>query len=219
MQIRRNRTITFPPRSASRFLPFATRYIAKPDLNQGVFRMTKKMLLILTLLTCSAWMVAQSSPGQPQSPNASGSGSAGQTSPGYGSQTGSQSGTGTAAGQDTTGTAQSSSGMNGNETKLRGCLSSSGSGYTLTDASGTTYQLTGETSKLSSNVNKEVEVKGTTSGASGASGGAAASGAGSETSAGSQTAGTPSNSGAGQMFNVTKVKKVSNTCNNASQSK
>jgi hypothetical protein len=90
----------------------------------------------------------------------------------------------------------------------------------LTDASGTMYQLTGETSKLSSNVNKEVEVRGTTSGASGASSGAAASGAGSTaSSAGSQTAGTPTNSGAGQMFNVTKVKKVSKTCNNANQSR
>jgi hypothetical protein len=90
----------------------------------------------------------------------------------------------------------------GSETTLRGCLSSSGAGYSLTDASGTMYQLNGDTSKLSSNVNKEVEVKGRASASGNASTGASA---GSQTAAGTASAG-------GTMFNVTKVKKVSNTC-------
>jgi hypothetical protein len=76
-------------------------------------------------------------------------------------------------------------------------------GYTLTDASGTTYQLTGDTSKLASHVNNEVEVKGSTSGSSGSTSGA---------SAGSQTAAGSTSGSTGQMFNVTKVKKVSSTC-------
>jgi hypothetical protein len=108
-----------------------------------------------------------------------------------------------------------SSGHNGgNHTTLRGCLSSSGGGYTLTDASGTQYQLTGDTSKLSQNVNNEVEVKGSSSdsGSSGMSGGASASAGSTGASAGSQTA--TGGAGAGQMFNVTKVKKVSGTCSN-----
>lgn len=88
--------------------------------------------------------------------------------------------------------------MNGKgHTTLRGCLSSSGGGYTLTDASGTQYQLTGDTSKLSQHVNNEVEVKGSAEGGS---------------AAGSQTATGTTGGASGQMFNVTKVKKVSSTC-------
>jgi hypothetical protein len=86
----------------------------------------------------------------------------------------------------------------GSETTIRGCLNSSGGGYTLTDASGTTYQLQGDTSKLASHVNNEVELKGTASGASSA---------GSSASAGSASGASGS-----QMFNVTKVKKVSSSC-------
>jgi hypothetical protein len=125
MQIWRNGTVIFglnqPAFSSSR-----DRLVPKPDLNQGVFHMTRKMLLMLTLLTCSAWMVARSSPSQSQSPNTSPNGNTGQTSPGYGSPTGSQNGTGSEAGQTAAGS-QSSSSMNG-ETTLRGCLSSSGGG-------------------------------------------------------------------------------------------
>jgi hypothetical protein len=98
----------------------------------------------------------------------------------------------------------------GSETTIRGCLNSSGGGYSLTDASGTTYQLQGDTSKLASHVNNEVEVKGT---ASGAGSGASSSSAGSSASTGS----TGSSAGS-QMFNVTKVKKVSSTCSTSGSS-
>jgi len=156
--------------------------------------MTKKILLTFTLLSCTAWMVAQSTPSSSASPDtSSGAASPSQTSP---SQTSpSQTSQSQSAGQ--------SGSMNGgSETTIRGCLNSSGGGYTLTDASGTTYQLQGDTSKLASHVNNEVEVKGTASGSSGAGS------AGSSASAGSSTSG-----GAGsQMFNVTKVKKVSSSC-------
>ena len=156
--------------------------------------MTKTILLTLTLLTCSAWMVAQSTPSSSPSPDASStpSSSAGQS-------------TGSAASQSSAsqaGSAESQS--SGSETTIRGCLNSSGGGYTLTDASGTTYQLQGDSSKLSAHVNNEVEIKGTASGASGVAGSTSPS-AGSSASTGAGAAGS-------QMFNVTKVKKVSGTC-------
>src|SRR5512146_3137271 len=47
------------------------------------------------------------------------------------------------------------------DTAVQGCLSHSGSGYTLTDKSGTTYQLTGDTSKLEKHVGHEVQIHGT----------------------------------------------------------
>jgi len=169
--------------------------------------MTKSVLLAITLLACTAWMAAQSTSPSSQSPSSSGSAA--------GSQTGSQ--TGTQSGSQTTGQTGSENGqMSGSSgaqgeshTTLRGCLSSSGGGYTLTDASGTQYQLTGDTSKLSKNVNNEVEVKGSAAGA-GASGygnNSAGSQAGSQTSTGAGAS--------GQMFNVTKVKKLSGTCSNS----
>jgi len=134
--------------------------------------MTKTILLMFTLLTCTAWMVAQS------------------TSPPSGSnQTGQ---TGSENDQATSGQMSGS-----NHTTIRGCLHSSGEGYTLTDAAGTQYQLAGDTSKLSAHVNNEVEVRGSASGSSGSS-------AGSQTAAGSAAA--------GQMFSVTKIKKLSSNC-------
>jgi|SRR5579863_3121580 len=151
--------------------------------------MTKKILLIFTLLSCTAWMVAQSTPSSSASPDTSSGASqssAGQATPAQPS-----------SGQSGSDASQGS--MNsGSETTIRGCLNSSGGGYSLTDASGTTYQLQGDTSKLASHVNNEVELKGTASGASSA---------GSSASAGSASSASGS-----QMFNVTKVKKVSSSC-------
>ncbi|HZQ94602.1 MAG TPA: DUF5818 domain-containing protein [Candidatus Sulfotelmatobacter sp.] len=161
--------------------------------------MRKAILLTFTLLCCTAWVAAQST--SPSSSSPAGSQSTGQT----GSQTTGQSGSenGQMSGQ-----AGSSSGQMGgsNHTTLRGCLSSSGGGYTLTDASGTQYQLTGDTSKLSQQVNHEVEVKGNASGSSASMGASTSTGS----SAGSESA--TGSTGAGQMFNVTKVKKISGTC-------
>src|SRR5260370_7432429 len=45
---------------------------------------------------------------------------------------------------------------------VQGCLSGSSGNYMLTDATGVMWQLPGDESKLSPNVNKEVEVTGTT---------------------------------------------------------
>jgi hypothetical protein len=55
---------------------------------------------------------------------------------------------------------------------VEGCLQGSNGNYTLTDSAGTTYQLAGDTSKLTEHVGHEVEIKGSTSPSSSASTGA-----------------------------------------------
>lgn len=148
--------------------------------------MKKTILLTFTLLSCTAWMAAQSTPSSSATPDTSSSQSSATPS--------------SSAGQSSSDASQSSGNMAGSETSIKGCLNSSGGGYTLTDASGTTYQLQGDTSKLSANVNNEVEVKGTASGSAGSSAGSSAS------------AGSASSASGAQTFNVTKVKKVSSSC-------
>lgn len=142
--------------------------------------MTKTILLTFTLLSCSAWMAAQSTSPSTSAPDTSSAPSS-QSSAG-------QSG------------ADASGNMSGSETTIAGCLNSAGGGYTLTDASGTTYQLSGDTSKLSSRVNNQVELKGTASGSASGSAGSSAS--------------ASSGAASGQTFNVTKVKKIASTCSN-----
>jgi Protein of unknown function (DUF5818) len=163
--------------------------------NQQELIMNKSIVLAFTFLTCTAWMAAQST-----SPS---SGSTGSTSSSAGQSSGQmgQSGrTGSEIGQDPS--ASQSGQMSGsNHTTLKGCLSSSGGGYMLTDAAGTQYQLTGDTSKLSAHVNNEVELKGSAAGMSGSS-----------SSAGSQTAAGTAGEGSAQTFNVTKVKKLASNC-------
>ena len=166
--------------------------------------MSKTILLTITFLACTAWMAAQQ--GNPPSSGYPGSStSAGQSSGQADSQNGAQTTGQSGSENGQTAGAPGSSGHG--HTTLRGCLSSSGGGYTLTDASGTQYQLSGDTSKLSQHVNNEVEVKGSTSGSTGASASTGSS-AGSQSAAGSAGAGS-----AGQMFTVSKVKKLSGSCN------
>src|SRR5271154_914860 len=55
---------------------------------------------------------------------------------------------------------QGSGGGTGQET-VKGCLSSSGGNYMLTEKNGKAFQLTGETSKLSDHVGHEIKVTGT----------------------------------------------------------
>ena len=171
--------------------------------------MSKTILLTIAFLACTAWMAAQQ--GNPPSSGYPGSSSsAGQSSGQAGSQSGAQTTGQSGSENGQTAGAPASSGRG--STTLRGCLSSSGGGYTLTDASGTQYQLSGDTSKLSQHVNNEVEVKGTTSGSSGTGSADASTSNGS--SAGSQSAtGSAAAGSAGQMFTVSKVKKISGSCN------
>jgi hypothetical protein len=92
--------------------------------------------------------------------------------------------------------------------KIQGCLQGSAGSYTLTDNAGTTYQLSGADSKLSSHVGHEVEITGTSG-----SSGAGATSAGSQTGAGASAAGSSATSQ--QMLMVEKVKEVSKTCKSA----
>lgn len=105
--------------------------------------------------------------------------------------------------------AGSSSSSNSNQTKVQGCLEGSNGNYTLKADTGTTYQLQGDTSKLSKHVGHEVEISGTTSAASSPSspsGGTSASGTSSSTSGGSQ-----------ESLNVEKVKHIAATCSNTNK--
>ena len=69
------------------------------------------------------------------------------------------------------GSSQGSQSSSSGETSVKGCLAKSDSGYALTDKSGTTYQLTGDTSQLSAHVGHEIQIKGTKAEASAASSG------------------------------------------------
>jgi hypothetical protein len=96
---------------------------------------------------------------------------------------------------------QSGSGQTGNttsrQTKVEGCLQGSNGNFTLTDSSGTAYQLQGDTSKLAEHVGHEVQITGSASGPSAASASAGAPGAGSQT------------------LDVKSLKHISKTCKSA----
>lgn len=90
-------------------------------------------------------------------------------------------------------------GPSGGEKSVTGCLSGSNGSYTLTDKHGMSYQLTGDTAKLSEHVGHEVRVTGTP--------GSAGSSTTSPT-AGATTGGT----GSEQSLQVTSVKHISKSC-------
>src|ERR1700726_1741141 len=132
--------------------------------------MRKLLLLLSVLLLGACWAVAQDSTSQPNSNSRDTSASSASSG-----QTGS-----TAAGSATT---------------VEGCLAGSSGNYTLSDKNGNTYQLTGDTAKLSEHVGHEVKITGT-------SGSATASGDGAAT-------GTPAQGGANaQTLEVSSVKHL-----------
>jgi hypothetical protein len=135
--------------------------------------MRNKLLLTLLLL-CAVWVFAQAYPNQNPSSSQSGQSS---------SQTSSQ-------------TPSSS----GNEKKVEGCLNGAGGNYTLTDSSGKTWQLAGDTSKLPEHVGHKVEITGTTSTSGSESGGSAGASGGSRSSSSQPT------------LTVTSMKHISETC-------
>jgi hypothetical protein len=103
--------------------------------------------------------------------------------------------------QDTTASPPANSGQmsrtsGGGQTTVQGCLSGSNGSYTLSDKNGNTYQLTGDTAKLSEHVGHEVKVTGT-------------SGSSADSSNASATTG---NAGSQQTLQVSSVKHVSKTC-------
>ena len=166
--------------------------------------MRKALYFGAVLLVCSAMALAQDS-NSTSSPSQSGS-----------QATTTQNGTAGASAQTGTSADQSSS-MSGQT--FQGCLMGSNGNYSLTEAAGVTYQVQGDDSQLSANVNKQVEVMGTP----GATASASAAGPHSDTSAsaGSQTgsSGSQGNStaqaSATKTLNVTSIHKIADSCSNS----
>ena len=163
----------------------------------------KHLLLISVLLLGASWALAQTGT-TPSSPSQSGSttqsspsGSTTQSSP---SETSSGQTAGTSEGTST----GASSGAN----TIQGCLSGSDGNYMLMDKSGNSYQLTGDTAKLSQHIGHEVAVTGTPGSASGSSGAAGSSSG----AMGSGSSGSMGHSGANQTIEVTSVKHIAKTC-------
>ena len=114
------------------------------------------------------------------------------------------------------------------EMTVEGCLSGSAGNFTLTDSAGRSYQLQGDTSKLTDQVGHQVSIKGTqtaTASSTTPSGGAASAKTDQSGSAASSGAvNKPSDNAAGSsasasgaiQFNVTSVEKLSDNCAAAS---
>lgn len=127
----------------------------------------RNILLLSAFLLCALYAVAQSS--SSQSP----------------------------ASQNSAATTGQTSGSEHHQSKVRGCLSGSGNEFTLTDKSGTSYHLTGDTSKLTEHVGHTVEVTGTKS----------------SLSTGHRAATSPAAGSATQeSLDVSSVKHISPTC-------
>ena len=103
--------------------------------------------------------------------------------------------TNSSAGQNPTSPSQSAGAASGSQT-VEGCLGGSSGNFTLTDKNGTTYQLTGDTAKLSEHVGHEVKITGST---------------------GSAGSATGSSGSSGQSLQVSSVKHVAKTCKSAGQ--
>ena len=101
---------------------------------------------------------------------------------------------------------QSTSSGTGSETTVQGCLSSSNGNYTLTDSNGKSFQLTGDTAKLSEHIGHEVKITGTASSTSTSPSGGAASGKMGQTDS------------SRQAIEVSSVKHISKTCKSGGMS-
>jgi Protein of unknown function (DUF5818) len=143
--------------------------------------MRQVLLCVSVLLLGLTWSFAQTNGSSETSPSGSTAGAS--------QSSGAQSGSSGQMGQS------NASG----HTTVEGCLNGSNGNFTLTDKNGNTYQLTGDTAKLSEHVGHEVRVSGSSSGA-----GASASGG--------TTGGASAGSGSQQSLQVTSVKHVSKTC-------
>src|SRR5262245_12682491 len=143
---------------------YATSNHSGPETEAKVYRrnaMRKAYLITATLLLSCAWVVAQSSQQYPSS-------------------------------QQQPDTSQTATGAQDKAAHtVEGCVGGSAGSYTLTDASGKTYQLAGDTSTLADHVGHTVQISGT------------------EESAG---AGAASAGGGGSTLNVKKVKMVASSC-------
>jgi hypothetical protein len=160
---------------------------------EGDISMKKAILMGAALMLCTALALAQDTPS---------------------SGTSSQSGASTSSSDQATATA-------GNNT-VQGCLTGTSGNYMLTDASGVMYQLTGDESQLSANVNKQVEVTGTAGAKASASAtnspdtsapGSSTSGSATGTAGSTEGAsGASANANAAKTLEVTSINKVADSC-------
>jgi hypothetical protein len=151
----------------------------------------RHLLFLAVLLLGTSWAVAQNqsqtspSTTSPSATQTSPSSNAGQTSPDdMGSQTGSD---------------HQMSPTSSGDTSVQGCLSGSDGNYTLTDKSGTSYRLTGDTAKLSEHIGHEVKITGSTASSSAATG----NGSGTDSMGGSPGS---------KQLQVSSVKHIAKTC-------
>lgn len=168
--------------------------------------MRKTSLITAILLLSAVWAVAQTSPSSsPQSttPDASQQPSTSPSSTSPSQQPATPDASSTTTQTTTTQTTQTSS-DSGNS--IEGCLSGSAGSWTLTDQSGKTWQLAGDTSKLSDHVGHQVRITGTDNSSSASSSGSTGS------SPSSSATGAGSSSGSQSTFNVQKVKMISSSC-------
>lgn len=167
--------------------------------------MRKTFLITAILLLSAAWAVAQTSPSTPQSttPETSSQQPTTPSSTAPSQQPAAPDTSSTTTQTTTTQTTQTSS---NSSTSIEGCLSGSAGNWSLTDQSGKTWQLAGDTSKLSDHVGHQVRLMGSdnSSSASGSSSSSPSSSAG--------ATGAGASSGTQSTFTVNKVKMISSTC-------
>lgn len=94
----------------------------------------------------------------------------------------------------------STSSGSSDQTMIQGCLSGSGGNFTVTDSSGNSYKLQGDTSKLSDHVGQEVKISGKDLGSAASSGYPSGS---KEPASAAQ---------GGHSFDVSNIEKVSDSC-------
>src|SRR5215471_15221805 len=136
--------------------------------------MRKWSLITALLLLSSAWVVAQNSSTPPTVPD---------NSQQYPSSSGQK--------PDTSQTSAPPAGTDKAAQNIEGCIAGAAGSFTLTDATGKTYQLAGDTSKLSDHVGHSVQISGAEE---------------------PNTAGAAASAGAPATFNVKKVKMLAASC-------
>src|SRR5437868_3837471 len=162
--------------------------------------MRKTYLITAILLLSAVWAVAQTSPSSPQS-TTPGTSSQQSTPPSSTSPSQQPATPDTSSTTTQTTTTQSTQTSTDSANSIEGCLSGSAGNWTLTDQSGKTWQLAGDTSKLSDHVGHQVRLMGTDNSSS-ASGSSSPSSSSPGSSAGATGAGS---SGTQSTFTVNKV--------------
>jgi hypothetical protein len=168
--------------------------------------MRKTSLITAILLLSAVWAVAQTSPSSPQS-TTPGASSPQSTAPSSASPSQQPATPDTSATTTQTTTTQTTQTSTDSASTIEGCLSGSAGSWSLTDQSGKTWQLAGDTSKLSDHVGHQVRIVGSDNSASNSSSGSMS---GSSSGAGAA-------SGSQSTFNVKKVKMISSTCSTTSK--